>query len=323
MKLRWYRAQRWLSLLFFFLAGIVFVLCFLLYRLPLEAVAYPFAICAVMGAVFLVVDFLRQRRRYREIAALREQWAELLRRLPEPESVEGAAYRELLESLVYSQRAMAEAANARYADAMDYFTVWAHQVKTPIAAMQLRLQGEDSELSRSLAPDLNRIEQYVDMVMTFLRLNSPDSDYVIREYELDPILRRSLRRFSSEFILRRLSLDYEPTDMRVVTDEKWLSFVVEQLLSNALKYTPKGTITVRAKGNRLTIADTGMGIAPEDLPRIFERGYTGSLGRLDHHASGLGLYLCRRVCENLGVKIAAESELGKGTTMILTWDKKK
>lgn len=132
------------------------------------------------------------------------------------------------------------------------------------------------------------------------------------------MLRQALRRFSAEFIDRRLRLDYTPTGLTVLTDEKWLCFVLEQLLSNALKYTREGSITVELDGERvLAIRDTGIGIAPEDLPRIFEKGYTGQNGRADKRASGLGLYLCSRICRNLGVGLTVKSTSGVGTTLLL------
>ena len=183
--------------------------------------------------------------------------------------------------------------------------------------MRLTLQNEDSPLSRRLTAELGRVDRYVEMVLAYLRLDSAATDYVLREYDLDPILRSAVKKFSGEFIDRRLALDLRPTGLRVLTDEKWLSFVLEQLLSNALKYTPEGKISVYGEGQTLCITDTGMGIAPEDLPRVFEPGYTGLNGRQDKHASGLGLYLCRRVCRNLGHGIALESEPGRGTTVRL------
>ena len=144
------------------------------------------------------------------------------------------------------------------------------------------------------------------MVLTYLRLEEGGSDYVIRPCSVDEVVRAAVRRFAGEFIDRRIRLDYEPVQWETVTDGKWLTFVVEQLLSNALKYTgQEGVIRIYRQGDELCIADTGMGIAPEDLPRIFERGYTGGNGRTDRQASGIGLYLCRRICQNLGHTITA------------------
>ena len=202
---------------------------------------------------------------------------------------------------------------------VDYYTLWAHQIKTPIASMRLTLQNEDSDLARSLSGDLMRVEQYVEMVLVFLRLDSSTTDYVIRRHSLDDIVRPAVRRFAGEFIRRRLRLEYQPLDHTVVTDGKWLGFVVEQVLSNALKYTPEGgSITIDAEAPAtLCIRDTGIGITAEDLPRIFDRGYTGRNGRTYRQASGIGLYLCRRICRDLGHTITASSAAGEGTVLRL------
>lgn len=235
-----------------------------------------------------------------------------------PESLAEEDYRAQLLHLRQLCTELQSAADNRYRDAIEYYTTWAHQIKTPIASMRLALQGEDTALFRRLLSDLSRTEQYVEMVMAFLRLEDAPGDYVFREVALDEVLRQALRRFSAEFIDRRLRLDYTPTELTVLTDEKWLCFVLEQLLSNALKYTREGSITVELAGERvLAIRDTGIGIAPEDLPRIFEKGYTGQNGRADKRASGLGLYLCSRICRNLGVGLTVKSTSGVGTTLLL------
>ena len=174
-----------------------------------------------------------------------------------------------------------------------------------------------------LSNELFRIEQYVEMVLTYLRLNADSTDYLIKEYDLDKIIRRSVKKFAGEFIERKLTLSYTPAEAQIITDEKWLSFVIDQVLSNALKYTPSGEISVYFENGRIVIKDTGIGIAAEDLPRIFENGYTGCNGRRDRQASGLGLYLCRQICENLGHKISAESAVGEGTTVLIDVSRKK
>lgn len=216
-------------------------------------------------------------------------------------------------------RRQLDAAETRRGETVAYYTAWVHQIKTPIAAMRLTLQGEDTPAARRLTAELGRIEQYVDMVLTYLRLEEGGSDYVIRPCSVDEVVRAAVRRFAGEFIDRRIRLDYEPVQWETVTDGKWLTFVVEQLLSNALKYTgQEGAIRIYRRGDELCIADTGIGIAPEDLPRVFQMGYTGQNGRLDRRSSGIGLYLCRRICGNLRHGIRMESVPGKGTTVYLT-----
>ncbi len=295
-------------------AAALFAVSFALYKLPLLAVVYPALLCLVAAAAFVIVDFMRVKRRHAEFQLLTELSAADEKMLPPVRSIDDADYRRIIALLADSSERLSLSAQRRRSDAIDYYTVWVHQIKTPIASMRLTLQSFDSPESRRLSSDLGRIEQYVGMALVYLRLDSDSSDYVIRELELDPIILRSVKKFAGEFISKRLSLELEPTGVRVVSDEKWLAFVLEQVLSNSLKYTREGSVRIYLDAPKtLCIRDTGIGIAPEDLPRIFEKGYTGRNGRSDLRASGLGLYLCRRVCNNLGHRISAVSEPDRGT----------
>ena len=185
--------------------------------------------------------------------------------------------------------------------------------------MDLILQA--GEGSPELKGELFKVQQYVSMALNFLRLGEGISDFVFREYPLDDILRTAIHAYAGQFIRAKVHLDFTPTNAAVLTDEKWLEFVMEQLLSNALKYAPGGTVSIYLEGpEQLVIADDGIGIAPEDLPRIFEKGFTGYNGRGDQKASGLGLYLCRRVCAKLGHTITAESTPDHGTAIRIGLD---
>lgn len=295
----------------------VFALIFWLYRLPLGAVGYAALVCLFLLLVWFAVDYRRFAARLRLLRRLEQEITLSTEQLPEPDGALEAQYQALVRALDADRRAQMTRSQRSYQDLVEYYTVWAHQIKTPIAAMELTLRQEDSPQARRLLGELSRIEQYVEMALTYLRLESAESDYVFRDCALDPIIRQSVKRFSAEFIGRKIRLDYAPVDYTLVTDEKWLGFVLEQLLSNALKYTRAGSVRIFLEHETLCIADTGIGIAPEDLPRIFEKGYTGLNGRTDRKATGLGLYLCRRVCENLGIGLRAESTPGTGTTVFL------
>ena len=299
-------------------AAVVFCVTFYLYHLPLEAVVYPVLLCALLGIVALCIDFRRVRARHIRLQDAIRQAAEVEIELPPPQSIEEADCHELIAALRCAMADSADRDAMRYRDTIEYYTVWAHQIKTPISSMRLTLQGQDSEVSRALSGELMRIEQYADMVLAYLRLDSESSDYVFCDCDLDEIVRRAVRRFSTEFIARKIRLEYTPLNTRVVTDEKWLGFIVEQVLSNALKYTREGCVRISMREEYvLCIEDTGIGIAASDLPRIFEKGYTGFNGRGGARASGIGLYLCRRVCDKLGASISAESEVGCGTAILI------
>lgn len=300
------------------LFGGIFLGLFALYHVPWRAAAYPAALCLCLEVLFLLRDYRRFRREHEALRQLAELEELTPDRLPEPENQQARDYTRLLEGQMDRLSGLRTEDARRMTTQTDYFSAWAHQIKTPIASMGLKLQREDSALSRRLRGDLNRIEQYVDMAMTYLRLDAETGDYVFRQQPLEPIVRGAVRKFAGEFIDRKLGMRLEPMENTVLTDEKWLSFVIGQILSNALKYTPAGEISIYTREpDTLVIRDTGIGIAPEDLPRIFEKGFTGYNGRSDKKASGIGLYLCKRVCDRLGHEISIESEPGKGTAVYL------
>lgn len=319
-----YLFERRRAVIVFIIFSAVFASSFALYGLPLRAVTYPAAICAFIGAAMIAADFFKALRRHRRLGEILKLPAELIEDLPEPQSLNERDYQEIVLKLKEEARALELKNELGMAEMTEYYTVWVHQIKTPIASMRLRLQNEDSPLSRRLSSDLFRIEQYVEMVLAYMRLESDSSDYVIKEYPLDPIIRQAIKRFAAEFIDRKISLEYKETDMSAVIDEKWLLFVLEQIISNALKYTRSGSVKITVgEGPVITVSDTGIGIAPEDLPRIFEKGYTGCNGRTDKQASGLGLYLCKRIIDRLGAKISVSSEIDKGTSVSLDLSRPK
>ncbi len=309
------RAQR-RGMLFLGFCCLIFTVSFALYGLPLGAVLYPAALCAAAGGIILLLSLRKSRAVCQELSLMQHHPADLPDELPAAQSPQEQAYQALLLALHADRQKLKSDMNARYHDMTEYYTVWAHQIKTPIAAIRLALQNEDTPLSRRLTGEVGRVEQYVQMALTYLRLGSDSSDYVIRSCALDDIVRPAVRRFAGEFIQRKIQLNYQMLNYTVITDEKWLGFVVEQVLSNALKYTPQGSVSIYMEPEGvLCIRDTGIGIAPEDLPRVFEKGYTGYNGRSHRKASGLGLYLCREILTRLGHSVSAESQVDHGTTI--------
>lgn len=287
----------------------VFAAADLLFEVETIVLWYPLILGAVLLLVVGALDYVMFLKKHKELS-----YGEL----PTPKSLIEEDYQSIIAKLKEEAEMRASSASQDYNNMIEYYTVWAHQIKTPIAAMRLNLQSEDSESARKLMGDLNRIESYVEMVLTFLRLDSDSTDYVIKEHDLDEIIKSSVRKFSREFILKKLTLNYEPVKYKCITDEKWLEFIIEQVISNAVKYTSEGGVRIYMdEPGLLVIEDTGIGISAEDLPRIFENGYTGFNGREDKRASGIGLYICKRIADNLGHKITAESTPGVGTKMII------
>lgn len=294
----------------------IFAGVFALYDLPVEAVAYAAGLCLLAGLGAMGLDFWRYSRVLRQLKALEKTVTISLEELPEPRDGLDREYQQLLRLLAAEMYSIRASGDADRKDMVDYYTLWAHQIKSPIAALDLLLQTGAEPAA--MAAELTRIQQYVDMVLSYLRLDSQSSDLLMRPCAIDGLVRQCIRKYAKLFVLKKISLDISDTNITAVTDEKWLAFVVEQLLSNALKYTPSGgKISVYAQDGGLIIQDNGIGIRPEDLPRVFDKGYTGFNGREDKKSTGIGLYLCRRTCDMLGHGITVDSALGQGVKVRL------
>lgn len=275
---------------------------------------YGGVICLFLVLVIGGIDFFRYYNRHRELIKMQKVIKISVDALSMPGDQIEEDYQTLLQ-LVHEDKVKAvNDLENRRKDLMEYYTMWVHQIKTPIAAMQLLLQSEDTPKNREAAEELFRIEQYVKMALQYTRLDSETTDFLIQRYNLDDIVREAVRCYARLFIRKKISLNYQSLQVQVLTDEKWLEFVIEQVLSNAVKYTPKGSVSIYMEGSStLVIEDTGIGIRKEDLPRVCEKGYTGYNGHTDKRSTGIGLYLSKRILEKLSHTIEIESEMGKGT----------
>lgn len=299
------KSRIWIFILWF-LCCVVFAVVFSGYSLPIEAVFYAGGISLLFSGAFVIVDAVRYSSRAAELKKCAAEITISLEKLPSANSEHDKLYSDMI-GLLFAEKSRIEAESALKAtDLSDYYTIWAHQIKTPIAAARLLLQSEEYD-SEEMSEQIQKIEEYTEMAMCYARLSSESTDFVIREYSVDELVKKTILKFSSVFLRKGLSLIIKPMGLTVVSDEKWLGFVIGQVVSNALKYTNSGGVEIYAEGNSLCIKDTGIGISPEDLPRIFEKGYTGLNGRIDDKASGIGLYLCDKICRKLGHKITAES----------------
>ena len=202
-----------------------------------------------------------------------------------------------------------------------YFLMWLHQIKTPMTVSKLLLEKPDETTSTKLKMQLMYIEQYINMAMNYLKMIDHSTDMDITEVNLDDIIKNLLKKYSLLFIHNHISLEYQSNLTYVVSDSQWLTILIEQILSNALKYTENGKIAIQylEEKHALEIKDTGIGIRSEDIPKIFDRGYSGFNGRMNEKSSGLGLYLARKISERLNIQIEVESKLSKGSIFRLVF----
>ena len=316
--IRGYIKQNIKVIFLFIVFALVFGIVFSLYDLEIEAIYYSVMLCSFIGLIYICINFINYYKKHVQLYKLQNEISISLENLPSPKTLMEEDYTNLILNLNKEYKTYISKSDIAKSDMIDYYTMWVHQIKTPISAMKLLIQTSESEISSDLSSELFKIEQYVEMVLSYIRLGSNENDFVIKEYDLDNIVRQAIRKYAPLFIRKKINLDFQPTTYKVLTDEKWLVFVIEQLLSNAIKYTNKGKISIYPlEDKKLVIEDTGIGISKEDIPRIFDKGFTGYNGRTDKKATGLGLYLCKNILDKLSHKISIESEVGVKTKVIL------
>ena len=312
---------------------------FFLYQLPLEPMVYVTVFWLITGICACLNGFYRYRKKVEQLELIAAAPDINLSQMDSPVGQDERFQQEIMQQLNQMRIDVENASQKSSEDMTDYYTMWAHQIKTPIFALRLLLQ-ESTEENKEKLSELFKIEQYVEMVLGYLRTEDMSSDLKLSRCSLDRIIRDQIHKYAGIFVSKKLTLTYESISQDVLTDEKWLGFVIGQILSNALKYTRTGGIRIylekklsldtddvsisirnddcnKVENLTLIIEDTGIGIRAEDIPRIFEKGYTGVNGRDDNRATGIGLYLSNKIMGKLGHRLYITSTEGKGTKVFL------
>ena len=299
----------------------IFFIMFYLYNLPLEALIYTGSFCFLAALIASFSDFVNYRESYKKLKFLEKNILNDLEDLPKSLDIRIDYYHKIIEKLYEELEKLTQENRQKNTDMVDYYSMWVHQIKTPIAAMNFLLDNEEVD-QKILQQELFKIERYVEMVLTYIRLDSISSDYVITKINLDEVVKDSVKKYATIFINKKIKLNYVSHETMVISDKKWLGFAFEQILGNSVKYSSVGgEIAIETYENKLVIEDNGMGIKEEDLPRIFEKGFTGFNGRYEKKSSGLGLYLCKKTLDKLGHHIEISSKVGEGTRVEITFPK--
>lgn len=230
---------------------------------------------------------------------------------------------EQVNQLLIENRQLKNTIDIERKDLEEYFLLWVHQIKTPITVSDLILQKEKTPYTCQLKEQMFYIREYTNMAINYMKLKDRQADMDIAEVEIDQLLKSLLRKYSGLFIDKNISLDYQPIDTKIITDARWATILIEQILANALKYTNSGKITLsfdRDK-NALKVKDTGIGIKSEDINKIFDRGYSGFNGRINEKSSGIGLYLVKKIAILLNIKIEVCSTVNVGSEFIICFPK--
>ncbi|GGL45228.1 sensor histidine kinase [Sporolactobacillus putidus] len=318
-------------LLVFYIVSMTFITVYLylepLINLKGDSLIYLHAVILFLFLVYLSYDYLR-RSRY--LSALKKA-AELstedrLVSMPAPRTTEQASFLKILQRIDQDNKQMVQKLQLEIEENKDFVMSWVHEVKTPIAAGRMLIgnsEGKKKEqLLDKLENEFEQIDHFVEQALYYSRTDSFSKDYFISEYPLRTIVHASLKKHAKLFIAKKIKVETSRLDFQVLTDKKWLQFIIDQILSNALKYTDhQGWIAITGKrvetGTELSIEDNGRGIRAEDVGRVFDRGFTGYTGRKERHATGMGLYLSRTLAVKLGHRISLDSREGRGTRVTL------
>lgn len=350
---------RWLAVILFI--ALVMTVTMLLNGIPFYEIGYGMFLCGFVTAAAVLAGYGRHRESFWQLEQMQDNIVAAPGKMKAPEYMYERQYQACISLVVQEKDRLQREMTKRQQELSEYYSMWVHQIKTPIAALKLLIDEEmnaclDADCAeqsdtcvinaRQKQNELFRIEQYVDMALQYTRLGAQTNDFVFERVPLDEAIKPSIHKYARQFIHKQLHLAYEPQDIAAVTDKKWLGFVVDQLLSNAVKYTRQGGVTIEVfaseqlpedgcalrtkEGQRhwyeknqdteesvrivhIVIEDTGIGISADDLPRVCEMGYTGYNGHADKYSTGIGLYLCRAILDKLGHRFVITSEQGRGT----------
>lgn len=211
----------------------------------------------------------------------------------------------------------------------EYIETWVHEIKTPIASAKLILENDNSNLSERINYEMKRVEGFIEQVLYYARSSDVSKDYIIKEFSLRSVVMKSVKSNSRDFINKNIKLDIRGIEGNIFSDEKWVEFIINQIIINAVKFSipNEGKVSIYSKVNEnniiLTIEDNGVGINEKDIDRVFEKGFTGENGRKFGKSTGIGLYLCKKLCDKLGIGISLNSKENIGTKVNIVFPQGK
>lgn len=275
---------------------------------------------------YMIIEYSKFNKFFSEVNSLSESldrrylMAEIVE---EPEFLEGKLFYDILKDTNRDMHENIKSYSDMQTEYREYIETWVHEIKTPIASSKLIIENNKNEVTSKINLELKRVEEYIEQALYYSRSNDVSKDYIIKKFSLETAVRNTIKRNSSDFIYKGIQLEIKDIEADIYSDIKWVEFILNQVIGNAIKYSnsnkPNVEITSVKNPNNiiLTIKDNGVGIDEKDIRRVFEKGFTGENGRVYGKSTGIGLYLCKKLCEKLGVGISISSAKGEGTKVSL------
>lgn len=322
MSIKDYLKDRTLFLLINFM--IFTIVCGIMVLIDISANLIIFIFCIWFLPIFsfIIAEFIKQRNFYVEVTSIMDDLdkkyllSEIIR---EPDFIEGKFLYDLLKQANKDMHEHVKKYRDMESEYREYIETWVHEIKTPIASVGLIIENNQNEVTRNINYEIKKIEEYIEQVLYYSRSNDVSKDYIIKEVSLNTLVKNVVRRNSRYFISKKISIDMGAVEGTVYGDAKWLEFILNQVIGNSIKYIreEEGKVkvyTIRNENNIvLVVEDNGIGIIDKDINRVFEKGFTGENGREYGKSTGIGLYLCKKLSDQLGLGLHLTSKIGEGT----------
>lgn len=311
----------WNILMFIVLAAILFVI-----KVKFILISFIFCVWFLPLVSYMTYEFIKYKNYYNEVNSILEKLDKkylLPEIIKEANFIEGEKLNYILKEVSRDMHENVKYYKDMQEDYREYIETWVHEIKTPIASTKLIIANNQNEVTNKIDFQMDRIEGFVQQVLYYSRSNNVSKDYIIKQISLDDVVRNVVKRNYRDFIHKKIKIDIKDINETVYSDGKWTDFIINQIIGNSIKYSSSKEPLIsissvkRANSVMLIINDNGVGIVDKDIDRVFEKGFTGENGRKFSKSTGMGLYLCEKLCSKLGLKISLNSEVNKGTKVTI------
>ena len=314
------------------LFGIITIEIFLMaYNVGMFIKIYIPLIIMGLYMISIIIEYFKRKRFYDNLLNMLEELDEkylITEIIKTPNFLEGQIFKNSLEQIDKSMLENVNKYKYMTEDYKEYIELWIHEIKIPISASKMVIENNKNAITKSIDEELDKVENYIEQALFYARSNTVEKDYYIRKVVLKEIVNESIKKNKSSLIQEKISIDIHDLDIEVNTDNKWIVFILNQIIQNSIKYRKKENSVIEIYANQgkenviLYIKDNGIGIKQGEITRVFEKGFTGTNGRLSNKKStGIGLYLCKKLCNKLGIGIELNSVQNEGTEVKLVFPK--
>lgn len=322
------KASTFLLLLF----GLITIEIFLMaYNVGMFIKIYIPLIIMGLYMISIIIEYFKRKKFYNNLLNMLEELDEkylITEIIKTPNFLEGQIFKNSLEQIDKSMLENVNKYKYMTEDYKEYIELWIHEIKIPIATSKMVIENNKNAITKSIDEELDKVENYIEQALFYARSNTVEKDYYIRKVVLKEIVNESIKKNKSSLIQEKISIDIHDLDIEVNTDNKWIVFILNQIIQNSIKYRKKENSVIEIYANQgkenviLYIKDNGIGIKQGEITRVFEKGFTGTNGRLSNKKStGIGLYLCKKLCNKLGIGIELNSVQNEGTEVKLVFPK--